>query len=184
MFSKVHRGLNFNRIWNNLEAIAPTIASKTSIHLTGGPTIYDSLEETVSKLRSLGYERFFLFPLWNRGGDIHTRENREFRLKKMKDLNISVSEIEYFKFSNQVKQIAYVGLQKIRNLKYCAVGDSSMSISFDGKILGCFQDFGHKSTIGSIGSRSLREIFEERQSILGKMIVCQGCNSYKEYINL
>jgi MoaA/NifB/PqqE/SkfB family radical SAM enzyme len=182
IFSKIHTGLNYNRIWKNLKDLAPAIAEKTVIHLTGGPLIYESLDETVSTLRSYGYKKFYIFPLWNRSGSIKESRNKENRIYFIKKLGLKLSEDEYFNIKNRAKQIGYIGYNKIVNHRFCAVGDSSLSVAFDGKILGCFQDFAHRSIIGSVSNQSLEKIFRERKKILGKMPICINCNSNKESI--
>ena len=57
------------------------------------------------------------------------------------------------------------------------MGDSSLSIGYRGEILGCFQDFGHVSNIGSMSGMKLKDAIKIRTELLGCMKVCVGCNS-------
>lgn len=178
-FEKVHIGLDYDRIWKNINRLAEASAHKTIIHLTGGPSIYEHLPETVEFLRKLGFSKIHLFPLWNRGGAFDHQSDALEREQLINDLNLSAAESEYSTGMGKVKLFTNLMLGKIQNKKYCFVGDSSISISFDGNILGCFQDFGHTSNVGHIQDDSLKEILSRRINILGKMKICEGCNANK-----
>ena len=77
IFKKVHCGLNYNKIWDNIKRLGNEHAYKTVIHLTGGSVIYEGLEITVEKLREIGFREFRLFPLWNRAGDNEVKAKEE-----------------------------------------------------------------------------------------------------------
>lgn len=177
-FDKVHIGLNFEKIWANIERLAQVAANKVIVHLTGGPVIYEHLPETVAHLRKLGYTRIYIFPLWNRGGDIETESQMAMRSRLIQELGINASESEYSSGGKLAFLTSYA-LGKLRNRTYCGVGAGSMSISFSGDILGCFQDFGHRSILGNIYKDDLRTIIKNRVKMLGKMEICQGCNANK-----
>lgn len=178
-FEKVHIGLDFKKIWRNISMLAEAGAKKTIIHLTGGPDIYEFLPETVTHLRKLGFTDIYLFPLWNRGGAINHNLDAIRRKQLMQDLNLPAAESEYSTGVGKVKFFTNLLLALLQNKKYCFVGDSSVSISFEGDILGCFQDFGHTSNIGSINTNNLKDILKGRLNLLGKMNICEGCNANK-----
>lgn len=178
-FEKVHIGLNYDKIWKNIATLAEAAAHKAVIHLTGGPDIYDHLPETVAHLRKLGFERLHLFPLWNRGGALDHNLDAARRKQLMLDLQLTAAESEYSTGVGKVKFFTNLLLGKLQNSKYCFVGDSSISISFEGKILGCFQDFGHNSNLGHIDKNKIKTILRQRLTKLGKMKICQGCNANK-----
>lgn len=177
IFDQVHIGLDHKRIWNNIEKIAEVASEKAIIHLTGGPVIYDTLAQTVSFLRGLGFRSFRLLTLWNRGGVFESSQNREKRKELMQDLHISPSENEAWSGSGKVKFFSSFALNRLKNKSFCPIGDSSLSISYDGKILGCFQDFGHTSNIGHIDKISIKKIIKERVKTLGCMDICKGCDA-------
>lgn len=177
VFDKVHIGLDFEKIWRNIAALAEAAASKVIVHLTGGPVIYPTLPDTVARLRSLGFKSIFLFPLWNRGGDINARLESSYRSQLVKDLNLNLSESEYKSGMGRIRFLLNAIAGTIQNRNFCAIGDGSVSISYKGDILGCFQDFGHVSNIGHIYGDNLKDIIKSRVKLLGNMQVCQGCNS-------
>lgn len=174
-FQRVHRGLDYKKVWSNIERLAEIAPEKVTVHLTGGPTIYETLPHTVKFLREHGINKILLFPLWNRGGDIETKQNKDGRLQLQKDLQLTPSEAEYGGGSenNAFQRDWQEGLAK--NDTYCAVGDSSISINYDGKITGCFQDFGQTSVLTDVFNADLFALWQERKAILGKMPVCQRC---------
>ena len=178
-FDKVHIGLKFDKIWRNIEALAQAAASKVIVHLTGGPVIYEHLPETVEHLRKLGYTQLRLFPLWNRGGTVSTNQDHQRRNQLLKDLQIAASEDEYSTGTGKVRFFLNTLLGKMQNIHYCPVGDGSVSISYKGDILGCFQDFGHVSNVGNINDDHLKNIIQRRVKELGRMEICNGCNSNK-----
>lgn len=177
-FNKVHIGLKFDRIWNNIARLAEAAADKVTIHLTGGPVIYETLPQTVEHLRKLGFEKMHLLPLWNRGGFFDSRVDMERRKDLMKALKLSPSEKEYSN-GGKLGLWADVALGKFENSKFCPVGSASLSIAFNGEILGCFQDFGHTSLIGNVLDGSLFSHLQRRRKMLGAMKVCEGCDSHR-----
>jgi MoaA/NifB/PqqE/SkfB family radical SAM enzyme len=184
VFDKVHIGLDFQKIWRNIATLAEAAAHKVIVHLTGGPVIYASLHETVDHLRQLGFQRIFLFPLWNRGGDINAKLESEHRARLVQELGLNVSESEYKSGMGRAAFLANALLGKLQNRNFCAIGDGSVSVSYKGDILGCFQDFGHVSNIGHVERDHLRDIVYSRVKRLGNMEICQGCNSNKAVMKI
>jgi MoaA/NifB/PqqE/SkfB family radical SAM enzyme len=178
-FDQVHIGLDHARIWRNIEAIAKVAAHKSIIHLTGGPVIYRDLPATVQRLRELGFSQFRLLTLWNRGGHFNSSQRREERENLMRDLQIAPSENEAWSGSGKVQFMLNFAKGRLLNKNFCPIGDSSMSISFDGKILGCFQDFGHSSNIGDLDHLRIRDVIKSRVKELGNMKICSGCDANK-----
>lgn len=176
-FDRVHIGLDHAQIWDNIAALAEVAAPKTVIHLTGGPTIYDHLPETVDHLRSLGYEQFRLLTLWNRGGHFETSQDRVRRRELMQSLELPPSENEAWTGTGKVRFLTGLATARLRNRDFCPIGNSSLSIAWDGKILGCFQDFGHTSIVGSVDTTDLKEHLRARVQQLGRMPVCEGCDA-------
>lgn len=178
-FEKVHIGLDYEKIWRNIVTLSECAAHKTVIHLTGGPSIYEHLPETVTYLRKLGFSRLHLFPLWNRGGSLIDNLDATRRKQLMINLDLNSAESEYSTGIGKVKFFTNLLLGKMQNEKYCYVGDSSVSISYEGKILGCFQDFGHTSNLGHINQNLIKDVLKQRLNKLGKMAICKGCNANK-----
>jgi MoaA/NifB/PqqE/SkfB family radical SAM enzyme len=178
-FDRVHIGLDYDHIWRNIRCLAETCAEKTIIHLTGGPLIYDALPETVDTLRSFGFSQFRLLSLWNRGGHFQTVEDRTRRKQLMERLDIPPSENEAWRGTSRAHFIGRFAYQRLLNRRFCPVGDASLSIAYDGQILGCFQDFGHTSNIGDVVADDIRHVIHERVGRLGRMPVCQQCDAHK-----
>lgn len=61
IFKKVHCGLNYNKIWDNIKRLGNEHAYKTVIHLTGGSVIYEGLEITVENCGRLALENLDCF---------------------------------------------------------------------------------------------------------------------------
>lgn len=179
IFSQVHRGLQYQNVWKNISFLAKRFPKKVVCHLVGGPIIYNSLPQTVGQLRSLGLTELFLFPLWNRAGLIETKQIKEKRLSLLEELNIPPSEKEYSNGDETTFWNDYETFSKT-NEKYCPIGDSSISISYSGDILGCFQDFGHKTILDNISQTTLKAVYLSRKNTLGNMSICESCNAKKE----
>ncbi|AJC67740.1 MULTISPECIES: radical SAM protein [Dickeya] len=180
IFEKVHCGLKYERIWENISNLASVAADKTTIHLVGGDVIYESVPDTVSKLRELGYKDINLFPLWNRGGDIKVDPVEKKRSQLIAQLKLNAIESTCRGGESKPRYI-YNYLKKwIQNPNYCPVGDSSVCISHDGSILTCFQDFGKKHVLGNIREMSIKQIIKARHKILGNMDMCFVCNTKEQ----
>lgn len=177
VFAQVHVGLNYERIWRNIRLLGEAAADKVYVHLTGGPVIYATLPETVAELRRCGFRRFFLFPLWNRGGEIDHRADNAARAQLARDLDLKISESEYKTGTGKVAFFLNSIIGLAQNRRYCPIGDGSVSISHRGEILGCFQDFGHTSNVGHVDRDDLRTLIRRRVRDLGNMAICRGCNS-------
>lgn len=184
IFKKIHCGLNYNKIWDNIKRLGNEHAHKTIIHLTGGSVIYEGLEITVEKLRDIGFREFRLFPLWNRAGDNDVRAKEEkFRYDIMERLDLMPSESEYDggstdDYLNDYKQ------NKLTNSKYCIVGDSSLFITYNGDVLGCFQDFSAKCIIANICNSNFKKIIEYKKDKVGRYEFCSNCNSNVAILNI
>lgn len=177
IFRKVHVGLDYHKIWKNVAALAEAAPKKVIVHLTGGPVIYDSLPQTVRHLRSLGLKTLNLFPLWNRGGALTVSQEHAVRRNLIKDWGLNASESEYSSHNSRLTYFVHLLRSWTVNHEFCLVGDGSISIGYRGEILGCFQDFGHKSLMGNISHLKLKDVARQRAKVLGKMKVCEGCNS-------
>ena len=184
IFDKVHIGLKHDKIWRNIAALAEAAADKVIVHLVGGPVIYDHLHETAAHLRTLGFTRLRLFPLWNRGGDVESELDNRRRKQLMNELGIPAAEDEYATGTGKLKMFVNALIGKLQNSQYCPVGDASVSINYKGEILGCFQDFGLTSNVGDIRHDHLRDIIRQRVKRLGRMKVCEGCNANKAAFRL
>ena len=169
IFKKVHCGLNYNKIWDNIKRLGNEHAYKTVIHLTGGSVIYEGLEITVEKLREIGFREFRLFPLWNRAGD--------------NELGLRSSESEY-DGGNSSDYINDYKRNKLTNPKYCIVGDSSLFITYNGDILGCFQDFSGKCIVANIRNSNLKDIIKHKKDKVGRYEFCSNCNSNIAILNI
>ena len=165
-FKKVHRGLDYDKIWRNIEKLTQYDPSKLHIHLVGGEETYPMLEPTVRYFKERDVNNIFLFPLWNRGGNIEEQEIQDIRKKLVEEYGIFYSEDEYLD-ENKVRQL--------RNPNYCPIGDTSISVNFKGDMIGCFQDFNNETRICNV--RDNVNFIEERAKMLKKMPVCRNCNS-------
>ena len=175
-FEKIHRGLDYYKVWQNIDNLTNAIPEKIKVHLVGGETIYEHLEETINFFHKKNINSLYIFPLWNRGGNITAKDNMEKRQKLIDHFHLLPIEDEFcikdrYIFNN------YMQSKTSLNKKYCFHGDSSALITFKGDMLGCFQDFGSNNIIGNINEHSLKELLEKRFYKLGNMDICKGCNS-------
>ena len=175
-FEKIHRGLDYYKVWQNIDNLTNAIPEKIKVHLVGGETIYEHLEETINFFHKKNINSLYIFPLWNRGGNITAKDNMEKRQKLIDHFHLLPIEDEFcikdrYIFNN------YMQSKTLLNKKYCFHGDSSALITFKGDMLGCFQDFGSNNIIGNINEHSLKELLEKRFYKLGNMDICKGCNS-------
>lgn len=168
-FHKIHRGLNYEKIWKNIERIVEYDKDKLHIHLVGGQETYKELEPTIKFFKERGIDKIYLLPLWNRGGMIEEQEILSIRKKLVDKYHIYYSEDEYLS-EEKVKQL--------NNPNYCPIGDTSISVNYKGQMIGCFQDFGNKTIICSVDDQ--KDFIKERAKVLKKMPVCMSCNSNQQ----
>jgi MoaA/NifB/PqqE/SkfB family radical SAM enzyme len=178
VFDKIHVGLEHAKIWENIRGLL-SMNINTTIHLTGGDVIHDTLPQTIAKLREYGAKKIILLPLWNRADKNKASTPKWERVKIAKDNGIVLAESEYLAGISKWKFLGQVIMKKLSNFSYCPIGDMSLSISWDGKILGCFQDFGHSDIIGSISTDNIRTVLQNRHKDLGNYKICNGCDSKK-----
>jgi MoaA/NifB/PqqE/SkfB family radical SAM enzyme len=164
-FLKVHRGLDYKIFWKNFDLLVENFDSqKIIIHLVGGSVIADGLEETILYLKNKGINNIFIFPLWNRGGSKEqTFLDRDYYMNKY---DIKASESEYLDLSS--------------NKRHCILGDSSLSINYNGDVTACFQDFAYNNIIGNIQTDSYDLLLNVRKKHLKRMEICKKCNSGNE----
>ena len=94
-FHQIHRGLDYDKIWENIDKLVKYNPEKLNIHLVGGEITYPTLEETIKFFKQNGVDNIHLFPLWNRGGNIQEQNINEMRSYLVNKYNISYSEDEY-----------------------------------------------------------------------------------------
>ena len=168
-FKKIHRGLDYEKTWEMIERIVSYNPRKVYIHLVGGEIIYDGIEETIEYFKERHVEKIFLFPLWNRAGNL--KNNEENRRKKL--IN---------KYHIQYSEDEYMDKEKVNRLNqpnYCPIGDSSIMINFKGELIGCFQDFTNTVVVGSIDGDDNIELLQKKIKLLGNMPICRQCNTKK-----
>lgn len=167
-FHQIHRGLDYEKIWKNIDKLVKYNPKKLNIHLVGGELTYPKLEETIKFFKDNGVDDIHLFPLWNRGGNVEEQEINAMRRYLVDKYNIFYSEDEYLD-SDRLKMFG--------NPNYCPLGDTSIAVNFKGDMIGCFQDFENITRICNVGDDI--DFIKERAKVLKKMPVCQNCNSAK-----
>lgn len=169
VFKKIHRGLNYDKIWVNINKLVNYNPEKLHIHLVGGKETYPALERTISFFKANEVNNIYLLPLWNRGGNIEEQEILDLRRRIVEKYNIFYSEDEYLD-ETKAKNLA--------NPNYCPIGDTSISVNYKGDMIGCFQDFENLTKICSVNDNT--DFITERAKVLKKMSVCKSCNSYNQ----
>jgi len=165
-FYKIHRGLNYDKIWNNIDKLVNYRPDKLNIHLVGGEDTYSTLEATIKYFKNYGISNIHLFPLWNRGGNVEEQDIMEYRKYLVEKYHIFYSEDEY---------LSEEKTRMLKSANYCPIGDTSIAINFKGDMIGCFQDFENLTRICSVESDV--DFIKERAKVLKKMPVCMSCNS-------
>lgn len=166
-FNKIHRGLDYDKIWGNIKLLVNYKPEKINVHLVGGKDTYSTLEETIKFFKDNGVNNIHLFPLWNRGGSIGEQNIAELRKELVKKYNISYSEDEYLS-EEKTKLLLSPG--------YCPIGDTSIVINYKGDMIGCFQDFANDTKICSVYDSKV-DFLKERAKLFKNMPVCKNCNS-------
>ncbi len=165
-FHQIHRGLDYDKIWKNIDKLVKYNPEKLNIHLVGGEITYPTLEETIKFFKQNGVDNIHLFPLWNRGGNTQEQNINEMRSYLVNKYNISYSEDEYLDEGKT---------KMLENPNYCPLGDTSIAVNFKGDMIGCFQDFENITRICNVNDDI--DFITERAKILKKMPVCKKCNS-------
>lgn len=169
IFKRIHRGLNYDIIWKNIAKLADYNPEKLHIHLVGGEETYPTLEQTISFFKANGVNHIYLLPLWNRGGNVAEQEILDLRKQIVEKYNIFYSEDEYL---DETK------VEKLTNPNYCPIGDTSISVNYNGDMIGCFQDFANSTKICNVSDDT--NFIKERAKVLKRMPVCKNCNSYNQ----
>lgn len=168
-FEKIHVNLNYDKVFENINRIIENVdKDKIIIHLVGGETVYPKVPETVEYLRERGIKNIYIFPLWNRGGTKEQHAEMMKRKKIIDEYNLKPSEEEYLPTEFDASMLGN---------DYCLIGDLSLSINFKGEITCCFQDFGYSEIVGTVFNNDIKTIFENRSRVLGRMKMCNKCNS-------
>ncbi len=169
VFKKIHRGLNYNKIWANINKLVNYNPKKLHIHLVGGEETYSTLERTISFFKTNDVNSIYLLPLWNRGGNVEEQKILDLRKQIVEKYNIFYSEDEYL---DETK------VRNLTNTNYCPIGDTSISVNYKGDMIGCFQDFENLTKICSVKDDT--NFITERAKLLKKMPVCRSCNFYNQ----
>ena len=169
IFYKVHRGLDYDKIWNNIDLLVNYNPKKLHIHLVGGEETYPALEQTVKYFKNNDVDNIYLFPLWNRGGNVEEQEILDIRKRLVDKYHIYYSEDEYL---DEEKT------KMLQNPNYCPIGDTSIVVNYKGEMIGCFQDFENITKVCKVNDT--KDFITSRGKILKKMPVCQRCNSYNQ----
>lgn len=169
IFKMVHRGLDYDKTWEMIEKVVDYKKDKINIHLVGGDVTFLGLDNTIKYFKEKGIDNIFLFPLWNRGGNLEERNILELRNQLIEKYKIYYSEDEYLD-SDKAK------LLQIDN--YCPIGDTSISVNFAGDMIGCFQDFKNLTKVCSVFDN--KDFITERTKQFCDMDVCKRCNSRKQ----
>lgn len=168
-FKKVHRGLDYDKIWHNIDELIQHDKDKLNIHLVGGQDCYEHIEETIDYFKDRGVKNMHIFPIWNRGGNLQEQDINAKRKKIVEQYQIDFSEDEYMD-GEKVKLL--------ESPTYCPIGDSSIMVNYKGQMIGCFQDFANKTIVGYVHDKDLNFV-AKRGTLLSKMPVCKECNSRK-----
>lgn len=166
VFHKIHRNLDYKKIWSNIDKITDYKPEKLHIHLVGGEDTYEGLEDTIKYFKNKNVNNIYLFPLWNRGGNIEEQDIVQKRKYLVDKYDIYYSEDEYLP-ENQTS------LLDASN--YCPIGDKSISVNFKGEMMGCFQDFANLTKVCTVNDDI--DFIGNRGKVLKKMPVCRECNS-------
>lgn len=165
-FKKIHRGLDYDKIWHNIDMLVNYRPDKLNIHLVGGEDTYSTLEQTIKYFKQHNINNIHLFPLWNRGGNVEEQEITSLRKYLVEKYKIFYSEDEYLP-EEKVKLL--------EKENYCPIGDTSIVVNYKGEMIGCFQDFENLTKICNVNDDV--DFVIERSKVLKKMPACFGCNS-------
>lgn len=170
LFKKIHRGLDYKKTWEMIEKVITYCPEKVYIHLVGGDDTYPGLEVTVKFFKEYNVNKIFLFPLWNRGGNLDVDQDiLLIRQRLVEKYQIHYSEDEYLDEDK-------MGMLNIPN--YCPIGDTSISVNCFGEMMGCFQDFENQNKVCNVYEEV--DFLTRRCKHLGKMQICKECNSLKQ----
>ena len=169
IFKKIHRGLVYEKIWKNIERLVEYNPNKMHIHLVGGQDTYPKLEDTIRFFKLHDVENIYLFPLWNRGGNVENQEILDLRKYLVEKYGIFYSEDEY---------LSEEKIKMLLNPNYCPIGDTSIAVNYKGNMIGCFQDFENLTKICNVDDEV--DFINSRAKVLKKMPVCKHCNSYNQ----
>ena len=170
LFKIIHRGLEYKKTWKMIEQVISYCPEKVYIHLVGGEDTYSGLEATVNYFKKHNVNNIFLFPLWNRGGNLDVDQDIiKIRQMLVEKYSIHYSEDEYLDDEKR---------KKLNLPNYCPIGDTSISVNCFGEMIGCFQDFENHNKVCTVFEEV--DFLSKRCQYFGKMQICKDCNSLKQ----
>jgi MoaA/NifB/PqqE/SkfB family radical SAM enzyme len=178
VYKRVHANLDQAQVMANIQAAQKLFKhTQLGISLTPMPECLPSLPETIAWLNAQGVTALTMSPtLYNRGGSLQAHELASARLREMIDqYGLRSQEFDFIPSTREVFQ------QWRSNRFKCIPRNVDVFIAATGDYLYCYNDVGHKHSIGHVDDLAIREVLALRERMAAVSSLCDDCNMRKRY---
>ena len=178
VYKRVHANLDQAQVMSNIQAAQKLFKhTQLGISLTPMPECLPSLPDTIAWLNAQGITALTMSPtLYNRGGSLQAHELASARLRGMIDqYGLRSQEFDFIPSTREVFQ------QWRSNSFKCIPRNVDVFISATGDYLYCYNDVGHKHSIGHVDDLGIREVLALRERMAPIAALCDDCNMRKRY---
>lgn len=178
VYGRVHANLDQARVMNNIRTAQKLLKhTQLAISLTPMPECLETLPDTIAWLRSEGVNVLTMSPtLYNRGGSLQDHQLATRKLREMIRVHgLQSQEIPFIPSAREVFQ------QWRSNSFKCIPRNIDLFVSSDGDYLYCYNDIGHKHSIGNVATHSVREVLSQRHGMGAIGELCDDCNMRDRY---
>lgn len=178
VYKRVHANLDQAQVMANIQAAQKLFKhTQLGISLTPMPECLPSLPVTIAWLKAQGITALTMSPtLYNRGGSLQAHELASARLRRMIDqYGLRSQEFDFIPSTREVFQ------QWRSNSFKCIPRNVDVFISATGDYLYCYNDVGHKHSIGHVDDLGIREVLALRERMAPLGALCDDCNMRKRY---
>ena len=178
VYGQVHANLDQVRVMANIQSAQKLFKhTQLGISLTPMPECLPSLPDTIAWLQAQGIKALTMSPtLYNRGGSLQAHELASARLRGLIDqYQLRSQEFDFIPSPREIFQ------QWRGNRFKCVPRNVDVFVAATGDYLYCYNDVGHKHSIGHVADLDIRELLAARERMAPIPELCDGCNMRKRY---
>lgn len=178
VYKRVHANLDQAQVMANIQAAQKLFKhTQLGISLTPMPECLPSLPDTIAWLQAQGIKALTMSPtLYNRGGSLQAHELASARLRRMiAQYGLRSQEYDFIPSPREIFQ------QWRSNRFKCIPRNVDVFIAATGDYLYCYNDVGHKHSIGHVDDLGIREVLALRERMAAVSSLCDDCNMRQRY---
>lgn len=178
VYRRVHVNLDQSRVMANIRAAQKLLhRTRLAISLTPMPECLPSLPATIAWLRAEGVQTLTMSPtLYNRAGSLKAAAPATRRLREtIRRFGLRSQELDF------IPGVRDLFRQWRSNRFHCIPRNVDVFISAAGEYLYCYNDIGHRHTLGNVATESIDAVLARRQRMAAIPALCDGCNMRRRY---